>query len=302
MTDKGISRREFATALAALSALAATGARAGVGAKRAPPDLAVAKGPDAAANVKRAVAALGGMGAFVKPGQSVDLLLNFMCQMEAGRTKPAVIRSTVALLREAGATKLRFLDWGGLKTWKQTGLKALVDELGVEVHHVETGQADLWRKMPIAKSKALPEVRIFKALWEADVLITLPTFKHHGRCGFSGALKLFMATTHPVDNQERFHRDGGEDLEQCIADLNTVVRKPDLVIQEAMEILLANGPLGPGPVAKPEQIVVGTDRVALDTYCAPLHKLRPERCKQIQAAHAHGLGETNLKKLTVQEV
>jgi hypothetical protein len=98
MTDKEISRRDFSATVAALGALAATGVRARVGAKQAPPDLAVAKGPDAAANMKRAVAALGGMGAFVKPGQSVDMLLNFMCQIEAGRTKPVVIRSTVALL------------------------------------------------------------------------------------------------------------------------------------------------------------------------------------------------------------
>ena len=133
-------------------------------------------------------------------------------------------------------------------------------------------------------------------------LITLPTFKQHIGCGFSCALKLAMATSHPKDNMEQFHRDGGEHLEQCIADLNIVVRKPDLVIQEAMEILTSNGPLWPGTTAKPEMIVAGTDLVALDTYCAPLHKLKLKRCKQIQAAHAHGLGETDLTKLAVLEV
>ena len=90
-------------------------------------------------------------------------------------------------------------------------------------------------------------------------------------------------------------------LDQCIADLNTVI-KPDLCIVDSTEFIITNGPFGPGKLHKPQKVVAGTDRVALDSYCCTLWGLDPQDVFAIEMAAEHGLGEMNLKKATIKEI
>ena len=62
------------------------------------------------------------------------------------------------------------------------------------------------------------------------------------------------------------------------------------------------GPFGPGAVKKPQKIVVGTDRVAIDAYCAPIQGVDPKKSIQITAASKLGLGQADLKKLKIKDV
>ena len=87
-------------------------------------------------------------------------------------------------------------------------------------------------------------------------------------------------------------------LNQCIADLN-LIRKPDLVIADATEFITTNGPYGPGEMAKPLQVVAGTDRVLVDAYCCTLLGLKPEKVETIRRAAEHKLGQADLKKATI---
>ena len=76
------------------------------------PDIAIAKGRPAAAT-RAAVAALGGMAAFVRPGQKVVIKPNMSFAPDterASNTHPEVIRELVALCKEAGAGRVRVLD------------------------------------------------------------------------------------------------------------------------------------------------------------------------------------------------
>jgi len=57
------------------------------------------------------------------------------------------------------------------------------------------------------------------------------------------------------------------DLHQCIADINTV-RKPDLVVMDAIRILTTNGPKGPGKTEDIGEVITSTDIVAADAYAA----------------------------------
>jgi uncharacterized protein (DUF362 family) len=106
-----------------------------------------------------------------------------------------------------------------------------------------------------------------------------------------------MGASHPTDNRAFHPTFEGEDLvhmEQCIADLNTVVRKPDLIVADAMTILTSKGPFGPGDISSPQQVVAGTDRVALDAYGATLLGLEPTEVSMIRKAADHGLGQIDL--------
>ena len=89
-------------------------------------------------------------------------------------------------------------------------------------------------------------------------------------------------------------------LAQCIADLN-LIRKFDLYVVDATEFIITNGPSGPGKIKKPNKVVAGTDRVAVDAFCCRYLDLDPRSQIMIQKAYGNNLGEIDLDKLTVKE-
>jgi uncharacterized protein (DUF362 family) len=114
-----------------------------------------------------------------------------------------------------------------------------------------------------------------------------------------------MGASHPEDNRA-FHPTWESDdvirMEQCVADLNTVVRPADLIVADAMTILTSKGPFGPGDIARPQQVIAGTDRVAMDAYGATLLGLEGPKVMMIQKAHEHGVGEIDLGAVGVRRI
>jgi uncharacterized protein (DUF362 family) len=301
MSD-GITRREFVAGTAAAGALAASGCCSLCRGEEDRPDLAVVSGPDIETNTRAAVDALGGMGSFVQSGQTVGILVNVLGAIPAAHTKPEVISAVAAMSRAAGAGDVRIMDWRDIGQWQRNRLINTVEELELNFQHIEMDKPELWRTLEVPRGKALSRVRVFNALYECDVFIMLPIFKHHGGTRYTGALKLYMGTTHRQDNRSTFHRERGKYLEQCIADLNTVVRPPDLILMDAMEVITTRGPVGPGQITTPQKMVAGFDRVAIDAYCAPIQNIDPATSVQITAAHEHGVGEMDMTKVLIKEI
>ena len=96
-------------------------------------------------------------------------------------------------------------------------------------------------------------------------------------------------------------RDAIQHMEQSIADLNTII-EPNLCVVDATEFIITNGPFGPGELHKSMKVVAGTDRVAIDSYCATLWGLDPKDIIAINKAHEHGIGERDLTKMKIKEV
>ena len=305
---KGMDRRKFVAGTAAAGAFAVIGCNNSpaslsmqdetVGTE-AVPDLAVAKGGDIEKLIRASVDAMGGMGAFVEAGQSVGILINILGAIPAAHTKPETVRTVAAMCREAGASKVTMMDWREMSRWEQNRMIEVANDPEIVFDHVDLEKPELWRAVDVPRGKVLKQTRIFNALWEHDVFIMLPIFKHHSGAAFTGALKLYMGTTHRHDNRGKFH--ASRELQQCIADLNTVVRPPDLIIMDAFEVLVGSGPVGPGPTSSPGFVVAGRDRVAMDTYCAPVQNINPAESIQIKGAYEHGVGEMDLAKLKIKE-
>ncbi|MBA7664025.1 hypothetical protein ES703_72075 [subsurface metagenome] len=140
-----------------------------------------------------------------------------------------------------------------------------------------------------------------------DFFINMPITKDHAGNKFTGTMKNLMGLNFRVNNRT-FHKEGWrteqsaiEHLDQCIADLNTVI-KPTLCVVDATEFITTNGPFGPGKLIKPQKVVAGVDRVAVDAYCSTLWGLEPEDIIMINKGYEHGLGEIDLQKVAVQEV
>lgn len=308
-----IGRREFfktsaqaGLSLALGSKLAAADAgraAAGLGAKSV--DVAVGIGADYGKATMKAVELLGGIKKFVPKGSRVALLPNVQSRHPGSFTKPEVLRAVIKLCKKAGAKEINCLSWQSVKQWEDTGLKAVIDEEGAGLKLFEKDES-LFKPVPVPGGQALAEARILADLYNHGLLINMPITKDHAGNKFTGTMKNLMGLNSPVNNRT-FHRPNWKTdpndvahLEQSIVDLNKAL-KPVLNVVDATEFITTNGPFGPGELIKPQKVVAGTDRVAVDAYCAGLWGLKPEEIVQIKRASEQGLGEMDLAKVVIRE-
>jgi uncharacterized protein (DUF362 family) len=80
-----------------------------------------------------------------------------------------------------------------------------------------------------------------------------------------------------------------------------LVRKPELCVSDATEVLKTGGPAGPGEIIKPMKVFAGVDPVAMDAYGSTLLGLKPESILSTVMAGKHGIGNADLKNVNVKE-
>lgn len=270
-------------------------------------DVSVAHGSDYLKATKKAVEQLGGIERFVPSGSKVAILANPQRNNPGAFTGPKVLEGVIELCRSAGAKSIECISWQSVENWENTGLKEVVDRLGARLNISDRKDESLFKKVSIPNAKALKEAEIMTSLYESDLLINVPVCKDHAGNRFTGTLKNLMGLNSSPNNRT-FHKadwdtnpESIQFLDQCIADLNLVV-KPALNVVDATEFIITNGPFGPGKLHSAQKVVAGTDRVAIDAYCCTLLGLKAEEIFTITAAAAHGLGESDLSKVAVKEV
>lgn len=270
-------------------------------------DLAVVKSKDYFKATKEAVRLMGGIQMYVPANAKVALLPNPGSGNPGSYTKPEILRATVHLCKEAGAAQIAVIGWLTMRDWIKCGLKRVIDEEGIDLIITDLSDESQFHRVPVPKGVGIKEARLLKTYFEFDRLIDLPITKEHSGNKYSGALKNMMGMNSPKSCQT-FHRStwifGSDDiqyLEQCIADLNTVIRV-DLCIADATEFLITNGPSGPGRLGRHHKVLAGTDRVAIDAYCATFFGLNPQDVVAVNRAHKHGLGEMDLTKINMKEI
>ncbi|HOK54789.1 MAG TPA: DUF362 domain-containing protein [Armatimonadota bacterium] len=263
-----------------------------------PGKLAVGSEKDAGKSVRAAVAALGGMSAFVKKGDFVVIKPNAAWGREpdmAATTHPDVLLAVSELCKEAGAGDIlvidHLIDQPSEMVLALTGLKKTADKAGVRI--VAAQNQSMYRKIDIPDGKLLKSDEVLKDVLKADVFINLPKAKTHGETKLTLGLKNLMGV---MWNRQAWHSNG---LHQSIADFATAVR-PDLTILDATRILLTNGPKGPGETKDVGQVIAGTDLVAVDAYGATLFGMKPEDIEHIRLAHEAKLGEIDFARLMVK--
>jgi uncharacterized protein (DUF362 family) len=267
-------------------------------------DIVVVEGGDYFASTIKAVELLGGMDQFVPKGARVAILPNVQRWHPGTFTKPEIVRAIVQMCKKAGAEEISCLSWLGMDNWEKTGLALVLKEEGANLKLVKSEEAN-FKPVKVPKGIALKEAMIMKEFFNNDVFIDIPITKDHAGNKFTGTMKNLMGLNFRTNNRENFHKPGWkteikdiQHLDQCIADLNTVVQ-PTLCVVDATEFIITNGPMGPGEITKPQKVVVGQDRVAMDAYCCTLWGLKPEEIFQIKMAHELGLGEIDLKKVKI---
>jgi uncharacterized protein (DUF362 family) len=301
-----LTRRSFlgrsALATAALSsplprALAAT---------EKPADLVDVHGADATRMVEAALAALGGIGRFVRPGATVVLKPNvaFASPREWGTaTDPNVVVAIARACLRAGAKKVRVVEYpvhDASKTLVTSGLGAAL--AGVpEVELRILGEDRDFARTAVRQGQALKNVDVARAAIEADVLISLPVAKSHGATGVSFGMKNSMGL---IRDRKMFHF--AVDIHQALVDLARVIR-PQLTVLDATRALLTGGPRGPGETIAPGRIIAGSNLVSVDAYGLTVGRFngrdnKPADIQHIALAGKAGLGEIDHNKLVVEKL
>ncbi len=275
-------------------------ASAEASAKRDRRTVVVARGPSPGNNVERAVAAVGGMKAFVRPGDVVVVKPNVIHARTpeyAVTTNPEVVGAVVRLAVQAGAAKVLMmdnpLDGSPRNNYEVAGIAPAVENAGGSVHVMgEPG----YRSYRIP-GHVLGTHPIYRDIVDADVLINVPVAKQHGSTGLTLAGKNMMGAT---SDRGRMHRLG---LSQTIAELNAALL-PELAVVDATRILLRNGPSGGdlADVERKDTVVVSADWVAADAWTTRLFGMSPDLVPYIAASARMGLGTDDLSGVTVAEV
>jgi len=270
-------------------------------------DIAVVSGSDYMNSTTRAVELLGGIEKFVPKDSKVAILANTQSRHPGTYTKPEIIRAVIRMCKKAGAREINCVSLLTMKHWEGTGLAQVVEEEGVNLKLVDRDDESLFKPVPIPDSKALKEVQIMKEFFNNDIFINIPVTKDHAGNKFTGTMKNLMGLNSSKSNRS-FHKEDWktnrssiEHLDQCIADLNTVI-KPDLCIVDATEFITTNGPMGPGKLVKPQKVIAGIDRVAIDAYCTTLWGMNARDIIMINKGYEHKLGEINLQKVKIKEI
>lgn len=262
--------------------------------------LSVASNGSPEALVKKAIDGLGGIGKFVKRGNSVVIKPNFAWAREpsqAANTNPKIINALIKLCQQAGAGRITVVEHtcdSSASAFAQNDARSSVK--GTRARLIAADNHNMYRKIEIPKGKVLKSDDCIRDILDADVFINVPIAKVHGASTITASMKNLMGA-----NWERGAWHNSKDLEQCIADYSTAV-KPNLIILDAIRILLTNGPKGPGETKDVGQVVASTDPVAIDAYAAKLLGKDPKAVKHISYAASMGLGQNDLKRVKIKKV
>jgi uncharacterized protein (DUF362 family) len=261
------------------------------------PLLAVAEGKDYAQVTRNAIAALGGMKKFVKPGDVVVVKPNMGWDRsadQAANTNPIVVRAVVEEALRAGARKVKVFDRScndERRCYVNSGMAAALKGMkNVELKYIEN---ERFKKVAL-KGRVLSEWELYDEALNADVFINVPVAKHHQLTKLTLGLKNVMGVM--GGNRGSIHKN----IDEALSDVNGAL-KSHLVVIDATRVLTAHGPQG-GSLADVKflhKVIASSDIVAADAYATTLFGHRPEDISVTVAAHKRGLGEINLKKVRI---
>ena len=284
------------------------------------------EGTDVPTMLRKGLQALGGLDTLIAAGDSVFLKPNLVLResdpeapLFPTMSSPDCIRELIWLLRNH-TTQIQVGDQGGED---QEAIYAALDLINV-VTGAGAELVDLERTPDAVRAvrhpswdPQVPDFSVFRAVYEAPVLISLCNLKRHSSAHMTAAIKNnFGAMQGRWDSGTRGWLHRNPNLSPAfLAELPYVaaLMKPELTIVDARHIMTGNGPLLSAPGAEIKtgvnRMVLGGDMVALDSYCAQ-HILAandpefdPESIRPtLTNAEQLGLGTSDLNRVEVLEI
>ncbi len=303
----GWSRRRFLRAAGGAAAALAAGPLLPVeilsaGGKTA--DVSVVSGVGPAENARKAVALLGGMGAFVSRGDVVVLKPNIgwdRTPEQAANTNPEFVVAVAEMCLAAGAKSVRVFDRTcnePRRCYANSGIQEAVERFAkkagaadaVRIYHVEDRK---FVRTAIPTPLVLPEWELYRDALEADRIVNVPIAKHHTLSGVTLGMKNMMGIM--GGNRGQVHNR----LSECLVDINRRVPAA-LTVVDAGRVLMRNGPSG-GNLADVKgfgKAFASSDTVAVDAVAAEiLFGLKPAEVAHIRKAMESGIGISSIAQV-----
>jgi uncharacterized protein (DUF362 family) len=270
--------------------------------------VSVVSGGTPGENVKRAVDALGGMGAFVSRGDVVVVKPNIgwdRTPEQAADTNPDVVVAVAEMCLAAGAKSVRVFDRTcnePRRCYASSGIQDAVERFAEKYHagdalriyHVEDRK---FVRTAISGALALKEWDLYRDALEADKIINVPIAKNHTLSGVTLGLKNMMGIMGGNRGQIHFR------LPECLVDVHRRV-PARLTVIDAGRVLLRNGPSGgnlsdvkPFGLAFASADVVAADAVAAER----IFGLAPGSVPHIRKAMESGLGISSVSQIRLVE-
>jgi uncharacterized protein (DUF362 family) len=301
MSNK-ITRREFIKQGAAVTGgmLGSMVCGRAVPASAAAPDIFVVRGTNYYENTVQAINGLGGMDGIVTRGSRVGLLVNLAFLNIGAHVHPDMTVAIARMCYDAGAKEVILIKsppWGYYRRTRS-------DNATREVIRKLNAPRKVYKKITVKGGVALKQAEIMQDLLESDVFINTAIVKNHSATFITAVLKNMMGSA-SFSTCRKFHKGGlisGDPihLAQSIADIN-LIRRPDLCMMDATEVLATGGPRGPGLLRRPHKVFAGRDPVAVDTYATRLLGIDPDKILMLDYAARHGLGQKDLNKILIKE-
>jgi uncharacterized protein (DUF362 family) len=297
-----MQRRTFLKALGAGVALGSQTGRLYAGeATAGVPDLVAVRNGDPEALFDQGIEALGGMGRFVKKGQTVVVKPNIgwnVTPERAANTNPRLVRRIIEHCLQAGAKQVYVFDhtcdaWRD--SYRTSGIEQAVKEAGGKL--APGNSEGYFQTVAVAQGRRLREVKEHELILQSDVLINAPVLKSHGGARLTVAMKNLMGV---VWDRGEWH---ANDLHQCIADFASY-RKPDLNVVDAYNVMMRHGPRGvsAADVVNMQSQLLSTDLVTADAAAARLFGLEPDAVGYIRLAGEMGVGRGDLENLAIRRI
>jgi uncharacterized protein (DUF362 family)/Pyruvate/2-oxoacid:ferredoxin oxidoreductase delta subunit len=219
--------------------------------------------------MERLLAPLGGMAAFIRPGERVLLKPNMLSPKPpeaAVTTHPSVLRAAIELVKEAGALPLvgDSPGIGGIRrVAERSGLLAVIEETGATL-------------VPFEETREIPGTGTFRRFalavpyLEADRVINLPKLKTHEMMTMTCAVKNLFGAVVGAE-KPAWHLQAGADRELFARMLLEIhqLRPPDLTIVDAVVAMEGNGPASGDP-RQVGLLMAGANAVAIDVIAAEI--------------------------------
>ena len=264
-------------------------------------DLVAVMGGEPAEMFDKAIAAFGGMGRFVKKGQTVVVKPNIGWDTipELGaNTNPQLVGRIVEHCFMAGAKDVFVFD-NTCDTWNRCYANSGIEEAvkNAKGKMVPGNTENYYKPVQVEQGKRLKDAKVHELILNSDVFINVPVLKHHSSAKVTIAMKNLMGI---VWDRRWWHRN---DLHQCIADFATW-RKPNLNIVDAYRVMTQNGPRGvsQADIVLKKSLIISTDMVAADAAAAKIFGSEPSEIPHIKIAHEMGIGNMNLDELKIERI
>lgn len=263
--------------------------------------MAIARGFDRIQGAEAVIRALGGMAAFIRPGDRVLLKVNAAFAsppLLGATTHPDMVAAVARMCFQAGAQRVMVTDNpinDPASCFDLTGIGPAARSTGAEVILPSPDQFQPYSLEGGQLIQNWPTLGV--PLTIADKLIGLAPVKDHHRSGASMTIKNWYGLL--GGRRNLFH----QRIHTIIAELAMMMR-PTLVLLDGTSTMMANGPTGGSldDLRETRTLIAGTDPVAVDAAGAELLGKTPQDLPHLALAEKAGAGTVNYNSLQPVEV